>query len=157
MERYSVRFFQAGADLMISLLDPSRGSRVTTEILSILVSKEEYFIEPLEINSNIIQRHIGGFDSSRLVSAKIRDFKVYENAIGRLEISSKDGLPEEIAPFLTGKYHKIDALTYAVTHQFQRGLICYMSSGTVRVSGPLVETAFPMFEHLLASATANSN
>ena len=146
MERYSVRFFQAGAGLMLSLMDPPRGSRVTTDILSKLVGKDEYFIEPLEINTKMIRGHISSFDSARLVSAKIRDFKVYDNAIGRLEISSKDGLAEEIAPFLAGKYHKIDSLTYEVTHQFKRGLICYVNSGTVRVSGPLVETAFPTFE-----------
>lgn len=146
MEQYSVRFFQAGAGLMLSLLDPPRGSRVTTEILSKLVGKDEYFIEPLEINAKMIREHISSFDSARLISAKIRDFKVYNNAIGRLEISSKDGLTEEIAPFLAGKYHKVDSLTYEVTHQFKRGLICYVNSGTVRVSGPLVETAFPTFE-----------
>ena len=146
MERYSVRFFQAGAGLVLSLMDPPRGSRVTTEVLSKLVGKDEYFIEPLEINTKMILGHISNFDSARLVSAKIRDFKVYDNAIGRLEISSKDGLAEEIAPFLVGKYHKVDSLTYEVTHQFKRALICYASSGTVRVSGPLVETAFSTFE-----------
>lgn len=146
MEQYSVRFFQAGAGLMFSLLDPPRGSRVTAEVLSKLVGKDEYFIEPLDIKAEMIRAHISSFDSARLVSAKIRDFKVYDNAIGRLEISSKDGLSEEIAPFLIGKYHKVDSLTYEVTHQFKRGLICYVNSGTVKVSGPLVETAFPSFE-----------
>jgi len=146
MEQYSVRFFQAGRGLMLSLLDPPRGSRVTTEVLGKLIGKDEYFIEPLDINTEMIRGHISSFDSARLVSAKIRDFKVYDNAIGRLEISSKVGLAEEIAPFLAGKYHKVDSLTYEVTHQFKRGLICYISSGTVRVSGPLVETAFPTFE-----------
>lgn len=146
MERYSVRFFQASAGLMLSLLDPPRGSRVTTEVLSKLVGIDEYFIEPLEIDAKMIRGHISSFDSARLVSAKIRDFKVYDNAIGRLEISSKDGLTEEIAPFLAGKYHKVDSLTYEVTHQFKRGLICYVNNGTVRVSGPLVEAAFPTFE-----------
>lgn len=148
MEQFSVRFFQAAAGLMLSLLDPPRGSRVTTEVLSKLLGDEEYFIEPLEITPKMIRRHISSFDSARLVSAKIRDFRVYDNAIGRLEISSKDGLTEEIAPFLAGKYHKVDSLTYEVTHQFKRGLICYVNNGTVRVSGSLVEAAFPTFERL---------
>ncbi|MBT9494692.1 MAG: hypothetical protein IV107_20595 [Paucibacter sp.] len=146
MERHSVRFFQVSAGLMLSLMDPPRGSRVSTEVLSKLIGKDEYFIEPLEIDIKMIRGHISSFDSARLVSAKIRDFRVYDNAIGRLEISSKEGLSEEIAPFLAGKYHKVDSLTYEVTHQFKRGLICYVNSGTVRVSGPLVETAFPTFE-----------
>lgn len=146
MERHSIRFFQAGTGLMLSLVDPPRGSRITTEVLSKLIGKNEYFIEPLEINAKMIRGHVSSFESSRLVSAKIRDFRVYDNAIGRLEITSKDGLPEEIAPFLAGKYHKVDSLTYEVTHQFKRGLICYVNSGTVKVSGSLVETAFPTFE-----------
>lgn len=146
MAQYSLRFFLAGNQLMLSLLDPPRGMRITSEVLEVLLGKKEYFIESLEIGPEIIKRHIGGFDSARLVSAKIRDFKVYAKAIGRLEISSKDGLDEEIAPFLAGKYYRIDSLTYEITHQFQRGLICYSSNGTVRISGPLVETAFPSFE-----------
>jgi hypothetical protein len=153
MERYSVRLFQTGAGLMLSLLDPPRGSRVTTEILDRLGGNREYFIEPLVISTEMIRGHVSGFDSARLVSAKIRDFKVYENAIGRLEISSKEGLPDEIAPFIGGKYHRIDSLTYEVTHQFQKGLICYVNNGTVRVSGPLVETAFPSFERQFSSST----
>ena len=157
MERYSVRFFQTGSSLMLSLLDPPRGSRVTTEILDKLLGNNDYFIEPLEINIMMIRGHISGFDSARLVSAKIRDFKVYDNAVGRLEISSKDGLPDEIAPFLMGKYHKVDSLTYEVTHQFQRGLIYYANNGTVRVSGPLVESAFPSFERQFSSSTASSD
>lgn len=146
MEQYSVRFFQTGKGLILSLLDPPRGSRVTTEVLGKLLGENDYYIEPLEINADMIRKHISGFDSARLVSAKVRDFKVYDNAVGRLEISCKDGLANEIAPFLVGKYHKVDSLTYEVTHQFKRGLICYVNTGTVRVSGPLVETAFPTFE-----------
>ena len=149
MERHSIRLFQAAEGLVLSLLDPARGSRVTTEVLSKLVGKEEYFIEPLEISTKIIRVHVSEFDSARLVSAKVRDFRVYDSAVGRLEVSSKEGLADEIAPFLAGKYYKIDSLTYEITHQFKRGLICYSNNGTVKVSGPLVEMVFPTFERLL--------
>ena len=149
MERHSIRLFQAAEGLVLSLLDPARGSKVTTEVLSKIVGNEDYFIEPLEISAKMIRVHVSEFDSARLVSAKVRDFRVYDSAVGRLEVSSKDGLTDEIAPFLAGKYHKIDSLTYEVTHQFKRGLICYSSSGTVKVSGPLVEIVFPSFERLL--------
>lgn len=149
MERHSIRLFQAAEGLVLSLLDPARGSRVTTEVLSKLVGKEEYFIEPLEISTKIIRVHVSEFDSARLVSAKVRDFRVYDSAVGRLEVSSKEGLADEIAPFLAGKYYKIDSLTYEITHQFKRGLICYSNNGTVKVSGPLVEVVFPTFERLL--------
>lgn len=146
MEQYSLRFFQSSTGVILSLLDPPRGLRIATEVLGLLLGHSEYFIEVLEISSALIKGHIEKFDSAKLVSAKIRDFRVYDKAVGRLEISSKEGLTEEIAPFLVGKYYKIDSLTYEITHQFQRGLICYSSNGTVRVSGPLVEVAFPMFE-----------
>ena len=146
MEQYSLRFFRSSTGVTLSILDPPRGLRITSEILGLLLGKNQYFIEALEISSGLIKKHLERFDSARLVSAKIRDFKVYENAVGRLEIGAKDGLSEEIAPFLVGKYYKIDSLTYEITHQFQRGLICYSSNGTVRVSGPLVEIAFPAFE-----------
>lgn len=149
MERHSIRLFQAAEGLVLSLLDPARGSRVTTEVLSKLVGKEDYFIKPLEISTKMIRVHVSEFDSARLVSAKVRDFRVYDSAVGRLEVSSKEGLADEIAPFLAGKYYKIDSLTYEVTHQFKRGLICYSNSGTVKVSGPLVEVVFPTFERLL--------
>lgn len=149
MERHSIRLFQATEGLVLSLLEPARGSRVTTEVLSKLVGKEDYFIEPLEISTKMIRVHVSEFDSARLVSAKVRDFRVYDSAVGRLEVSSKEGLADEIAPFLAGKYYKIDSLTYEVTHQFKRGLIRYSNSGTVKVSGPLVDVVFPTFERLL--------
>lgn len=149
MERYSIRFFQGAEGPVLSLLDPARGSRVTIEVLSKLVGNEGYFIEPLEISTKMIRVHVSEFDSARLVSAKVRNFRVYDNAVGRLEVSSKEGLADEIAPFLAGKYHTIDSLTYEVTHRFKRGLICYSNSGTVKVSGPLVELVFPTFERLL--------
>ncbi len=149
IERQSARFFQSDRSLVLSLLDPSRSTRITSELLDKLFSGTEYFIEPLEISANMIQAHIKCFDSAKLVSAKIRDFRVYENAIGRLEISSKEGLPEELAPFLAGKYYKVDSLTYEVTHMYKRGLICYSNNGSIRVSGPLVDVAFPTFEQQL--------
>lgn len=149
MERHSIRIFQAAEGLVLSLLDPARGSKVTTEVLSKLVGKEDYFIEPLEISTKMVRVHVSYFDSARLVSAKVRDFRVYDSAVGRLEVSSKEGLTDEIAPFLAGKYHKIDSLTYEITHQFKRGLICYSTSGTVKVSGPIVEVVVPTFERLL--------
>jgi hypothetical protein len=146
MEKYSLRFFRVGTDFILALINPPRGLRITSDVLRLLLGQGEYFIEVLELNSGIIKKHVKVFDSARLVSAKIRDFKVYGNAIGRLEIGSKDGLNEDIAPFLMGKYYKIDSLTYEITHQFQRGLICYSSNGTVRVSDSLIEIAFPTFE-----------
>jgi len=149
MSQYSLRFFQSKNNVILSLTDPPRGIRITSEVLSLIFDNKDYFIEPLEITTTLIRRHINSFDSARLVSAKIRDFKVYDNAIGRLEITSKDGLADEIAPFLTEKYYKIDLLTYEITHEFQRGLISYFSNGTIRASGPLTEIAFPAFESKL--------
>lgn len=149
IEQCSMRIFGSSSEFILSLLDPPRGQRVAVEILSHLLEAEEFFIEPLEVTSALIQRHVGLFDAARLVSAKVRDFKVSDTAVGRLEVTSKSGLPDEIAPFLLGKYYRMDSFTYEVTHQFQRGLVHYASSGTVRVSGPLVEVAFPEFEKLL--------
>ena len=149
IERYVARFFKSDTTLMFSLSNPPRGSRIATEILELVLGGQQYFVEPLEISLKMIKGHISFFDSAKLVSAKIRDFRVYDNAVGRLEISSKEGLPDDIAPFLGGKYFKIDSLTYEISHDLVRGLICYFNSGTVRVSGPLIEAAFPTFEKQL--------
>jgi hypothetical protein len=149
VEQCSMRLFGSNGEFILSVLDPPRGQRVAVELLTHLLEAQEFFMEPLEVAASLIQRHIRLFDAARLVSAKVRDFKVSDTAVGRLEVTSKSGLPDEIAPFLAGKYYRVDSLTYEVTHQFQRGLMQYASSGTLRVSGPLVEVAFPMFEKLL--------
>lgn len=146
MDQHTFRIFQGRDQTYLSILNPGRGGRAVERLLDDVLGGEQYFIEPLEINSTMIDRHIKKFAATRLVSAKVKDFKVYDSAVGRLEITSKDGLPSEIAPFLAGKFHRIDSLTYEVTHGLVQGLIWYSSGGTVRMSGPLAEIAFPLFE-----------
>ncbi|MDI4634037.1 hypothetical protein J7U46_13345 [Pelomonas sp. V22] len=151
MERHSLRIFTAGSHAFMALLDPPRGSRIQTDVLSALIPDQNYFLEPLEISKPLISRHIKEFDSARLVSAKVRDLRITENAVGRLEVTSKEGLEDDLAPMLQGKFYRIDSMTYEVTHDFKRGLVTYISNGTVRVTSPLVEVAFPKFEHVLGN------
>lgn len=152
MDQCSLRFFSRGHQFVLSILDPPRGLRIASEVLARLVGEREFFLEPLEITAPLVRQHVERFDSARLVSAKVRDFRVSDTAVGRLEVTSKGGLDDSIAPFLEGRYYRVDSLTYEITHQFQRGLVNYASNGTVRVSGPLVEIAFPVFEQLLFPA-----
>jgi len=149
MDRYSVRLFKTSNKIYLSLLDPGRSTRIVVDILDAIFPDGEYFIDPVEVNSVLIQRHIGKFDSFKLVSAKIKDFEVYSGAVGRLEISSQEGLKPDIAPFLRDKFYRVDSFTYEVTHNFVKGSIQYAKNGTVRISGPLIESAFPMFESCL--------
>lgn len=146
MEQHSIRLFRQGENFFLALLDPPRGAKIVNDFLDVLLAGQEYFIEPLELARAIIERHISSFESSRLVSAKVRDFQIYEKAIARLEVTSKEGLLPEIAPFLEGKFHRVDSLTYEVTHKFRKGLINYSANGTIRVSAPLVEVGFQTFE-----------
>lgn len=146
MEIHSIRLFQRGEDLFLCIVDPPRGLKLIGELLEAVLGSSDYFFEPLTLTTAMIQRHVSKFETARLVSAKVRDFQVYEGAIGRLEITSQGGLQPEIAPFLKDKFHRIDALTYDVTVGFAQGLVYYSSNGTIRASAPLVEVAFPTFE-----------
>lgn len=150
MERHSLRIFKAGMHVYMALLDPPRGSRVQNEVLSLIAPSQDYFIEPVEISKQLISQHVEQFDFARLVSAKVRDFRISDSAVGRLEVTSKEGLDADIAPLLNGKFYRIDSMTYEITHQFKKGLVTYMSNGTLRVTSPLVELAFPEFEAVLA-------
>ncbi|WP_175810885.1 hypothetical protein [Burkholderia cepacia] len=116
------------------------------EVLEKTLAGESYFFEALELTRAVVESHVSRFDAARLVSAKVRDFMVYDGAVGRIEITSKLGLRHDVAPFLEGKYYKIDSLAYEVTNGFTQGLVHYSSNGTIRVSGPLVDVAFPFFE-----------
>jgi hypothetical protein len=145
-EQHTFRIFQTGKSTILSVLNPGRGSRAVEGLVEDVMQDERYSIEALEISTELIGRHIRRFAAAKLVSAKVRDFKVYDTAVGRLEISSKTGLPAEIAPFLEGKFYRIDGLTYEITHDMIRGLIWYSAGGTVKMSGPVAETAFPLFE-----------
>lgn len=143
---YSFRLFETQQHQYLSIIDPPRGSRVITDLMELILGDVQYYIEPLKLTPDLIKRHAEKFDSARLVSAKVRDFEVYDGAIGRLEITSQNGLLPSIAPFLENKFHRVDALTYEVSQRFTRGLIYYYRNGTLKVSGPLVEVAFPAFE-----------
>lgn len=145
-EQYSLRVFARRDQTFISLLNPGRGARVVEQLFAEITDNGEFFFEPLEITTNLIDRHVSRFSAAKLVSAKVRDFQVQEGAIGRLEVTSKSGLPKDIAPFLAGKFYRIDSLAYEITSNFTQGLVWYSSSGTVRASGPLVEQVFPLFE-----------
>lgn len=149
MDQTSLRIFGRGDRTFLSVLNPGRSVRSLEQVIQQVVGDDAFFYQPLEITRELIDRHVARFETARLVSAKVRDFKVYDEAVGRLEISSKSGLQSSIAPFLDGKFYRIDALAYEVTHDFTQALIWYSSSGTLRVSGPLVEVAFPLFEEEL--------
>jgi hypothetical protein len=149
LEQHQFRIFKGRSDIYLAVLNPGRGVKAVESLMDSVLSGDQYFIEPLEITTELIEKHVRQFTSARLVSAKIRDFKVSDTAVGRLEIVSKGGLPDEIAPFLKGKYYRIDALTYEITHDLTQGLVWYSSGGTVRMSGPVAEVAFPVFERQL--------
>lgn len=151
MERHLLRVFRTGNQIYMAILDPSRGSRIQNEVLAIISPNQNYFIESLEISRDLIKKHIERFDSAKLVSAKVRDFRISDDAVGRLEVTSKEGLEDTIAPILQGKFHRIDSMTYEITHQLKKGLVTYMSTGTVRVTSPIIDIAFPEFEKVLAS------
>lgn len=149
IERRLIRAFMRDDNVFFSIVDPPRSGRAMSDALSVLLPDVQFFLEPLEISLPLITAHTKNFSSARLVSAKVRDFQVTTSSVGRLEVTSKEGLPEEIAPFLEGKFYRLDSVAYEVTHDFTRGLITYSSNGTVRVSGPLVDVAFPSFESVL--------
>jgi hypothetical protein len=148
-DQHTIRLFRKKEKTYLSIIDPPRGSKTVCEYLDDIFNGTDYFIEPIEITTSLIDRHVAKFDSAKLVSAKIRDFEVYEGAVGRLEIASHAGLIPTIAPFLENKFHRIDSLTYEVTRNFHQGLILYSRNGTIKVSAPLVEQAFPLFEECL--------
>jgi hypothetical protein len=149
MDRYSIRLFQMGEKTYLSLVDPGRSSKIIIDMLDSIFQDGGYFLDVLEIQSALVEKHTSLFDSAKLVSAKIRDFEVYDGAVGRLEISSQNGLLPEIAPFLEEKFYRVDSLTYEITHKFTQGLVQYARSGTVKISGPLISIAFPFFESCL--------
>jgi len=152
MERCSVRIFRSGDELFLSVQDPPRGTKHVAETLDILVENGDYFFEAFELTTTVIERHLSIFQSSKLVSAKVRDLQIFERAVARLEVSSKEGLSEGIAPILEGKFYRIDSLTYEVVQDFKRGLVCYGANGTIRMSSPISESGFVGFERQLSVA-----
>ena len=143
---YNFRFFSTSHANYLCVIDPPRGGAMLTGLLNLIMGDSLYFVESLDFTPELIRKHAEKFDSARLVSAKVRDFEVYKGAVGRLEITSRDGLSPTIAPFLEDKFYRVDALTYEVSEKFMQGLIYYYRNGTLKVTGPLVELAFPSFE-----------
>lgn len=148
-EIFTIRIFKNSKNFYLSIIDPPRGGKIISEFLDDIFLNDDYFIEPLEIGRELIDSHVKKFDAAKLVSAKIRDFEVYKGAVGRLEVTAQNGLIPSIAPFLEDKFHRIDALTYELSKGFRQGLVYYTKNGTIKVSAPLVEDAFPLFEQCL--------
>lgn len=147
IDRYRIRLFEGreGA-IFLSVIDPPRSSRVITEAMELLMPGTRVYFEPLVFGAQLVEQHTSQFDVAKLVSAKIKNFKVYDNAVGRLEVSSRTGLLPNIAPFVEGKYFEIESLSYEVISDLTKGLIAYSTNGTVRVSGQIVEAALARLE-----------
>jgi len=146
IETYSIKIFKQNKKIFLCCTDPPRGTKFIDEILTKLLDSNSYFFEQVEFQHSLIFSFIKNFNSYKLVSAKIRDFHVYDNAVGRLEVSSQDGLTDEIAPFLRDKHYKIDALTYSVSHLSYHGLIYFSRNGTLRISDGISDFSMPLIE-----------
>lgn len=150
IDRYRIRLFEGRERvLFLSIIDPPRSGRVIAGALDILLPNVRVFFEPITFSGPLVEQHTRQFDVAKLVSAKIRNFRVYENAVARLEVSSRSGLLPTIAPFVEGKYYEVESLTYEVISELAKGLVTYSTNGTVRVSGPIVEAAFTSLEACL--------
>jgi hypothetical protein len=150
IDRYRMRLFKGREQsLILSVIDPPRSGKVIASVLDRLMPEVRTFFEPITFTERLVDQHIQQFEVAKLVSAKIRNFRVYDNAVGRLEISSRAGLLSSIAPFVEGKYYEMESLTYEVISNLTKGLVTYSTNGTVRVSGPIVEAAFTRLESCL--------
>jgi hypothetical protein len=149
IDQVLVRMFRGKKAIVLSAINPPRSSKYIETLMSEVVGQSGYFYEPLEINEATIKKHISKFEVTRLVSAKVKDFAVYEGAVGRFEVTSKHGLKDEIAPFLDGKYYRLDSLTYEVTHKFATFLIMYSSNGALKVNENYLDMLLPSFERLI--------
>lgn len=149
VDLYMLSLFSGKKETYLSIIDPPRGARLITNLLDEIFDEAQFFLEPVEFTPQLISKHIRKFDAARLVSAKVRDFAVYEGAVGRLEITSQSGLMPNIAPFLENKFHRVDALTYEISSKFLQGLAFYYRNGTLKLTDPLIDIALPSFEACL--------
>lgn len=149
VDTYRIKLFAEKNKFFLSCADPPRGSRFISDIFTKILGNDDYFFQAVELDYVTIEKYIAHFNSFKLVSAKVRDFHVYDGAVGRLEISSQDGLMDGIAPFLKGKHYKVDALTYSVSQGMSHGLIYFSRNGTLRVSDAFGDVAIPLFEQVL--------
>lgn len=150
IDRYQLRFCESKErTLYLSVIDPPRSGRIIGEALDLLLPNVRVLFEPVVFSKQIVEQHTSLFDVAKLVSAKIKNFHVYDNAVGRLEVSSRTGLLPTIAPFIEGKYYEVESLSYEVISDLSKGLVTYSTNGTVRVSGPIVEIALSRLEACL--------
>lgn len=151
-ESYRARLFQTGkGEFCLCVLDPPRGHKAVIALFEKMFDRLnlDFFVEQLEIAKPLIDLFVHRFESFKLVAAKVRDFEVYAGAVGRLEVASHQGLSENIAPFLENKYFVIDSVSYEIMHAMKKGLITFSRNGTLRVSEPIIDVAFPAFEEVL--------
>lgn len=149
VDRIAVKISVSKQHAVISAINSPRSSKFVDMLMSELCSGAKYFYETMEIQETLIKKHVSKFDTARLVSAKVRDFAVYEGAVGRFEVTSKNGLTNEIAPFLQGKFYRIDSLTYELTHGFSNFLVTYSNGGSIKVNDNHLDLFLTTFERLI--------
>ena len=149
MERYFARLRVSGGNGFLVLEGAPRGTRIQDDILKILCRDDDYYFEPLQITSQMIFEHVANFDLYNLVTAKVRDLRLSNSVVCRIEVSSKEGVGDELNRLVEGRFHRLDSMTFEITHQFQRGLITYSSGGALRVADSLADCALSFFEDAL--------
>ncbi|WP_454764375.1 hypothetical protein [Cupriavidus campinensis] len=149
VDRIAVKIHISKQYAVISAINSPRSSKFVDMLMSELCSDTKYFYEAMEIEEALVKKHVSKFDAARLVSAKVRDFAVYEGAVGRFEVTSKNGLVDDIAPFLRGKFYRVDSLTYELTHGFSNFLVTYSSGGGIKVNENHLDLLLTTFEKLI--------
>lgn len=149
MERYLARLRVSGGGGFLVLEDAPRGTRIQDDILRILCRDDDYYFEPLQITTEMISKHVANFDLFKLVTAKVRDLRLSDSVVCRIEVSSKEGVGDELNRLVQGKFHRLDSMTFEIIHQFQKGLITYSSGGVLRVADSLADEALNVFEDAL--------
>lgn len=149
VDRIAVKIHISKQHAVISAINSPRSSKFVDVLMSELCSGGKYFYEAMGIEEALVKRHVSKFDAARLVSAKVRDFAVYEGAVGRFEVTSKNGLMDDIAPFLRGKFYRVDSFTYELTHGSSNFLVTYSNGGGIKVNENYLDLLLTTFQKLI--------
>ena len=148
-ERFSVRLYELKRDFVLAVINPPRGTRYIESLLGVFFGEDNFHYDSVDVTEDLVRRHVERLGIAKLVSAKIRDFPIYDGAVARLEVSSRKGIKPGIAPFLKDKFYKFDSATYEITDRFSSFLITYNGSGSLKISDQFIEPVLSKFVRLI--------
>lgn len=134
-----------GGNVFLRVENPGRNIRDLLNAIESLVGLG-FTSKPLTFQKAKPTTIFDNVDVAKLVGLKVVDVVVDEDLLAKMEFASKEGMAGEEMKLLEGLNYKVDYAAFELIYEGVRGQATFVSSGVVKLSGPLTPKLLALIE-----------